>query len=213
MDPGRPIDLSIGAVDLADALGQPRVLERPRRSRPALPGVKARAADAQHAAHRLDRVLGLLRRDEPEDHRRLSLSLAKKAAAFLRISRSSVSVRTSRRNRRNSSRSSQVSPSRRPSSMSTWRAQLRSDCGETPSSRASTGTDLPLRLSSSTASRRNSNGYGAGMNTDPPCRARRPSDQVSTKPGELQPYANVAPSEAAAYLNWGRCQALGRGVV
>jgi hypothetical protein len=37
-------------------------------------------------------VLGLPRRDEPEDHRRLSLSLAKKAAAFLRISRSSVSV-------------------------------------------------------------------------------------------------------------------------
>jgi hypothetical protein len=45
------------------------------------------------------------RRDEPEDHRRVSLSCrAKEAAAFLRISRSSVSVRTSRRKRRSSSR-------------------------------------------------------------------------------------------------------------
>src|SRR5215210_8081108 len=30
MDPGRPIDLAVLAVDLADALGQPRILERPR---------------------------------------------------------------------------------------------------------------------------------------------------------------------------------------
>ena len=34
--------------------------------------------------------------------------------------------------------------------------------------------------------RRNSFGYGAGMNTDPLCQARRPSHQVSTKAGELQ---------------------------
>ena len=59
-------------------------------------GAAARTRHAEHAAHHLDRVLGLLRRDEPEDHRRVSLScLAKKAAAFLRISRSSVSVLTS----------------------------------------------------------------------------------------------------------------------
>ena len=91
VDARRSVDAPVRAVDLADALGQPRVLARAGRRRPALPGVKARAADAEHAAHRLDRVLGLLRRDEPEDHRRVSLSLAKKAAAFLRISRSSVS--------------------------------------------------------------------------------------------------------------------------
>src|SRR5829696_2964535 len=97
VDPGRSVDLAVGAVDLADALGQPLLLECPGRPRPALPRVKARTRDAENAAHRLDRVLGLLRRDEPEDHRRVSLSLAKKAAAFLRISRSSVSVRTSRR--------------------------------------------------------------------------------------------------------------------
>ena len=38
--------------------------------------------------------------------------------------------------------------------MSIRRAQLRSDCGEMPSSAASCGTDLPLRRSSSIASRR-----------------------------------------------------------
>ena len=82
------------------------------------PRVIARTRHAEHAAHGLDRVLGLLRRDEPEDHRRVSLSLAKKAAAFLRISRSSASVRTSRRSRRSSSRSSEVKPSALPSSTS-----------------------------------------------------------------------------------------------
>jgi hypothetical protein len=86
-------------------------------------------------------VLGLLRRDEPEDHRRVSLScLAKKAAAFLKISRSSVSVLTSRRSRRSSSRSSEVRPSALPSSTSSWLAQFLSDCGEHPSSAASCGT-------------------------------------------------------------------------
>jgi DNA polymerase III epsilon subunit-like protein len=73
-----------------------------------------------------------------------------------------------------------------------WRLEFLSDCGDTPSSAASCGTDLPLRLSSSTASRRNSNGYGAGMNTDPRCQARRPSDQVSTKAGELQWWARLS---------------------
>src|SRR4051812_26097623 len=85
VDRRRSIDLAVGGVDLADALEQPLVLPRASRGRAALPRVKARAADAEHAAHRLDRVLGLPRRDEPEDHRRLSLSCrAKKAAAFSR---------------------------------------------------------------------------------------------------------------------------------
>ena len=73
--------------------------------------MKPGPADAQHPAHDRDRVLGLLRRDEPEDPHRVSLSLAKKAAAFFRMSRSSARIRFSRRNRRNSSRSSVVKPS------------------------------------------------------------------------------------------------------
>src|SRR5215218_2189288 len=181
------VDLAVDPVDLTDALDQPLVLERPRAGRALGPSVIARTRHAEYPAQSADRVAGLLRIDEPEDHRRvLSSCAARKAAAFFKISRSSARIRFSRRSRRNSSRSSLLRPSRRPSSMSIWRAQLRSDCGETPSSRASPGTDLPLRLSSSTASRRNCKGYGAGMDTDPSRRTRRPSDQVSTKPGELQ---------------------------
>ena len=67
--------------------------------------------------------------------------------------------------------------------MSIWRLQFLSDCGETPSSRASTGTDLPLRLSSSTASRRNSNEYGGvdGIDRHPLRCASRHNRQMSTK--------------------------------
>jgi hypothetical protein len=67
------------------------------------------------------------------------LSEAKKAAAFFKISRSSASTLTSRRRRRSSSRSAEVRPSALPSSTSIWRLQLRSDCGEHPSSSASCG--------------------------------------------------------------------------
>src|SRR4051794_24740294 len=161
----RPVGLARLGVDLSDPLAQRVVADRALPWRTVRPGVKARPADLQHAAHDLDRVLRPLRRDEPEDPHRVALSLAKKAAAFFRISRSSVTVRNSRRNLRSSSRSSLVSPPERPASTSSSRLQLRSDCGETPSSFARCGTDLPLLLSSTTASRRNSSRYQAGMNT------------------------------------------------
>jgi hypothetical protein len=54
MNPGRPVDLTIGLVDLTDALGQPGVPERTPRRRPKLPGVIARAADAEHPAQGAD---------------------------------------------------------------------------------------------------------------------------------------------------------------
>src|SRR3954470_13376358 len=76
MDPRRAVDLAVLFVDRADALKQPLVLDPPGRRPAALPGMKARPRDPEHAAHRLDRVLGLLRRDEPEDHRRVSLSFS-----------------------------------------------------------------------------------------------------------------------------------------
>ena len=54
-----------------------------------LPAVEGRAVDAEHPAHQRDRVVGLLRGDEPIGiGHRPSLSRAKKAAAFFRISRS-----------------------------------------------------------------------------------------------------------------------------
>src|SRR5215218_5353685 len=179
----RPVDLAVVLVDLADPDGQPLVLERPLAGLACLPGVKARTADLQGAAHDRDRVLGLLRGDEPEHAHRLRSSDAKKAAAFFKFSRSSVTTRSSRRKRRSSSRSSELRPAALPSSTSSWRAQLRSDCGEQPSSRASWGTGRPLERSNRTASARNSGEYGGvfGIDRHPLRQARWPSRQMSTK--------------------------------
>src|SRR5215217_2220924 len=188
VDARRPIDAPEPLMDLGDPDGQALILDRPRRRLARLPGMKSRPADIEHAAHDRDRVLGLLRGDEPEDPHRVSLSLAKKAAAFFRMSRSSARIRFSRRSRRSSSRSSVVKPSALPSSTSTWRDQFRNDCSEHPSSRANCGIGRPLDLSNRTASARNSFEYGGvfGIDRHPLQRARWPSRQMSTKPGELQ---------------------------
>src|SRR5438034_2209693 len=139
----------------------------------------------------------LLRGDEPIDAHRVPPSLAKKAAAFFRISRSSARTRFSRRNRRSSSRSAELSPSALPSSTSSWTDQLRNDCGETPSSRASCGTERPLLRSNLTASERNSNEYGGifGISRHP-SRPSELSQQMSTKAGELQDLQLLRPMRA-----------------
>ena len=77
-----------------------------RRRQPVGPRVIATGRDPQHATELSHGMAGLLRRDERE---RYSLCLAKKAAAFFRMSRSSRNCRTSRRNCINSARSSVVS--------------------------------------------------------------------------------------------------------
>ena len=88
---------AIGAVrvgvDLLDLLDQPRIRQRPVRRRAPLPVVKAGAVHLKRSAHHGDRVVRLLRRDQREDLAYGSpVSRAKKAAAFLRISRSIRSV-------------------------------------------------------------------------------------------------------------------------
>src|SRR5262245_28891548 len=91
------------------------------------PGVVATPRDTEQAAHGRHRIVRLLRLDECEHgYRVMSLSLAKKAAAFFRISRSWRSVRTSRRSWRNSSRSLGANGSRTPSSISACCTQFRS---------------------------------------------------------------------------------------
>src|SRR5438445_4695943 len=174
-------------MELADPGGQPGVLKRARPQRPLPPGVIAGPADPEDATDDRDRVRGLLRGDEPIDAHPVPPSLAKKAAAFLRISRSSARTRFSRRSRRSSSRSAELSPSALPSSTSSWTDQFRSDCGDTPSSRASCGTERPLLRSNLTASERNSNEYGGifGISRHP-SRPSELSQQMSTKAGELQ---------------------------
>ena len=86
-------------------------------------------------------------------------SLAKKAAAFLRISFSWRRILTSLRSLRNSSRSSVVSPSRSPSSISNYLTQLLKELSETPSSMAICATLLfGEERTRRTASRLNSGG-------------------------------------------------------
>jgi hypothetical protein len=63
-------------------------------------------------------------------------SPAKNTAAFFRISRSSLNTFTSLRSFLNSSRSSVLSPSRSPASISAWLTHLRSVSAETSRSRA-----------------------------------------------------------------------------
>jgi len=84
---------AVGAVrlgmDRLDLLDQPRVGQRPVRRRATLPVVKARAVHAERPAHHRDRIVRLLRGDQTEQLAyRSSVSRAKKAAAFFRISRS-----------------------------------------------------------------------------------------------------------------------------
>ena len=120
VDAPRAVGAVRSGVDLLDLLDQPRVGQRPVRRRATLPVVEAGAVHPQRAAHHRHREVRPLRLDQREDLSDGSpVSRAKKAAAFLRISRSIRNVWFSRRNRASSSRSSVLSPSGRlPSSRS-----------------------------------------------------------------------------------------------
>src|SRR5206468_10361545 len=103
---------------------QARVGPGPRGGLTLHPGVEAAGRDAEDATEPSDRVVGLLRGDEPEPAHRV-VSLAKKAAAFFRISRPSRSTRTSLPSRASSSRSAVVNPFRWPASISACATQRR----------------------------------------------------------------------------------------
>jgi hypothetical protein len=75
-------------VDLPDPLGEPLVGKLARARRPALPGVVALTRDTNDPAQQGDGELCGLSLDEPEPGQGRSVSLAKKAAARFRISRS-----------------------------------------------------------------------------------------------------------------------------
>jgi hypothetical protein len=82
VDASRAVHAPAVAVDLLDLLAQPGVVQRPVGRRPALPIVERGAVDAEHAAHRGDGIVGLLRGDERERLAyRPSLSFAKTTAA------------------------------------------------------------------------------------------------------------------------------------
>jgi hypothetical protein len=93
VDPSRAVGSVRGRVDRLNLLGQPRVRHRPDRRRATLPVMKAGAVHAQRPTHQGDRIVRLFRLDQREDLAYGSpVSRAKKAAAFLRISRSIRSV-------------------------------------------------------------------------------------------------------------------------
>ena len=121
-----------------------------------------------------------MRAYEPEDPFGAALvSCANQAAAFFRISRSSFSRSFSRRSRRNSSRSSLLSPWRCPSSRSCCATQFRIVCGDNSNCRDSSTAPLPWRTSS-TIRWRNSSGYRLYFRI-----VASSHLQVSTKTGQL----------------------------
>jgi len=124
----------------------------------ARPGVVGRAGHIQDPAQQRERRVRPLRAAGPLAAH--TVACAQEAAAFRRSSRSCRSVCTSRRSRRNSSRSSVVrSPGcPRPASASSCRSQWRSASDDTPRSAASAGIDFSLPRAKRTASARNSGG-------------------------------------------------------
>ena len=118
--------------------------ERPRR----------RPRNPKYPAQPRHRVIRPLRVDELECAHRVSL--AKKAAAFFKISRSSLRIRFSRRRRSRSLRSGLVTPSFLPRSTSACSTQRRTADAVRSSSRQMSGIDLPLDSISSTVRARNS---------------------------------------------------------
>src|SRR5712692_196583 len=141
-------------MDRSDPLLQLFVLYRSHRHHALAPRVVPAGGDFQHAAHRADREEGLVRAHEREDpFDFFSVSCANQAAAFDRISRSSLSRAFSRRSRASSCRSSVVRPSvRLPSSSSACLTQLRIVCADGSYSRASSFVLRPARTSRTSCS-------------------------------------------------------------
>src|SRR6202035_1185813 len=136
-DSGRPVGAPALGEDIDDPVGQFGVGELPRRLRAVGPLVVGGPGDLEQMA-RLDDValwLSLLRLDERVHAHRVSL--AKKAVARFRMSRSF-------RSWTNSSCSSVVIPGRRPASMSAWATQRRTALTVRPRSRDTSEIVLPL---------------------------------------------------------------------
>jgi hypothetical protein len=129
-------------------------------------------------------VGGLVHLHEPEERFEVPLSVANQAAAFDRISRSSFSLRFSRRNRDSSSRSAVVNPpSPLPASRLSCRTHSEIDHAVGPNSFANDAGLRPLRTKS-TICRLNSGVYltllVAISNTS------KANHEVSTETGQLQ---------------------------
>ena len=111
VNPQRAVDALGVRVHEPDPLAELRVDDRPLAGRPAPPGVEAAPRDADRPSQQRDGNLCGLFDDEPEPAHGRSLSLMKKAAARLRISRSCRRILFSRSSSRSLARSSELSRS------------------------------------------------------------------------------------------------------
>src|SRR5947199_1407136 len=166
MNPRTAIAAAALRVDRGHLECQTLILKCVCCGRPLAPGVVSRARDFEYPAHQRHRIAGLLRCDKSESH---SLSLAKKAVAFFRISRSSRSRWFSRLSSASSSRSLRFkAPSGpRPASTSACATHRRRAVWPMPSSTATWPMLLPLRWISRTVS--------ALYSAEKPLRFRLPS--------------------------------------
>src|ERR1700730_14679930 len=160
MDPRHAVGFARAAVDGMNFRAQGDVLERPLRQRALIPGIKTARRNSEQSAHQSYRKLRLVRFHESvEGFVFGATSCANQAAAFDRISLSSLSWRTSRLSFVSSSRSALVKPpSPRPASRSACLTQPRIDQTEHPNSLLSSAGFRPARTSS-TICCRNSGAY------------------------------------------------------
>src|SRR6266404_596051 len=192
VDVRRAVDASGAPVDRLDLPGQRQVRSISFAHRPIQPGIESASRNMQQSAHDPDRVGGLVHLHEPEERFEVPLSVANQAAAFDRISRSSLSLRFSRRNRDSSSRSTEVNPpSPLPASRLACLTHNPIVQGVGPNSFDNDAAVLPPRTKS-TICRLNSGVYRTVLlaisNTS------IANHEVSTKPGQLQ-----TRNSAAAY--------------
>src|SRR6266853_3424761 len=190
MDARHPVAFARSAVDRMDLRSQGDILERPLRQRALIPGIKTARRNSEQSAHQSYRKIGLVRFHESvEGFVFGATSCANQAAAFDRISLSSLSWRTSRLSFVSSSRSALVKPpSPRPASRSACLTQPRIDQTEHPNSLLSSAGLRPARTSS-TICCRNSGAYRLAIFDLLDLRMTN-SPQVhyeeSTKAGQLQ---------------------------
>src|SRR5438105_6673878 len=142
-------------IDALDTFTEFGIGELARRRNMLVPLVEGGPGDLEQLARPHDvALLSLFRLDEREHVHRVSL--AKKAVARLRMSRSSRNTRFSLRNCASSASCSLVNPSRRPSSTSACFTQARTAVSVNSRSRATLSTDFLGRLTCYTTTALNS---------------------------------------------------------
>src|SRR5258705_4285639 len=180
---GAAVAPAAGLVDGGNLRRHPGIPRDPQLHPAALGGVEAGAGHPQHPTQHRDGEGRLLRLDERELH---AWSLAKKAAAFFRMSRSIRSVRFSRRNCSSSLRSPLLRAPVLRASRSASRTQSRNADSARSIARAAAATVLPSSRTSRTASALNASLNVRRFRRSPMDHSYRTAVRgVSTKSGQV----------------------------